>query len=496
MVGEKQNFTSRPPVVVVMGHVDSGKTSILDYIREANVAEKESGGITQHIGAYQIDKNGKKITFIDTPGHEAFSQMRSRGSKIADIAVLVVDATKGVQQQTKEAILHIKKAGIPFVVALNKIDRPESNRERVKGELAKDDVIVESLGGKVPLVETSAKSGKGMNELLDMILILSEMEDLKADLSALGQGAIIESYMDPKRGPTATLVLDDGVMKIADIAATHSTLGKIKNLEDFKGKKIEEAFPSQPVIVIGFENVPKVGENFKVFPDSESAQKYLKPEEKAKTTVLDLRPDQKVVNIVLKADVVGSIEAIEEVLSELPKDKIILRILKSDVGEINENDVKLARSGKALIVSFRVKANSIAMNMARKERIRILNFDVIYDLVEEVRKFMERSLEMEVFEEEVGQLKVLASFWSDKNRQIVGGRIIRGGARKGTLINVFRQNEKIGSGKTIGLQRNKKDIEKASKGEEIGILYEGEGRIEVGDILVIYTKERRKGELS
>ena len=317
---KKQNIVSRPPVVVIMGHVDHGKTSILDYIRKTHIAEKETGGITQHIGAYQVEIGNKKITFIDTPGHEAFSAMRLRGARVADIAILVVDAAQGIQAQTKEAIEQIKLAGIPFIIALNKIDKPESNPEKIKGELRKEGLLVESLGGKVPSVEVSAKTGKGIKELLEMINLVAEMGELKADLTKPAEGVIIESYLDSQRGPTATLILNNGILKVSEILATPSTFGKIKVLENFQGRPIEKAQPSDPVIVIGFERAPRVGENFKVFPDIESAKNQLKPlKAKVPLAVLKINPEQKVLNLILKTDVLGSLEVIEQVLKEIPR---------------------------------------------------------------------------------------------------------------------------------------------------------------------------------
>jgi len=492
---KKENLINRPPVVVVLGHIDSGKTSLLDQIRKTKVAEKESGGITQHIGAYQIEKNGKKITFIDTPGHEAFSQMRSRGAKTADIAILVIDSAKGVQVQTKEAIDHIKKSQVLPIIAFNKIDRPEADPEKAKGQLEKQEILVESLGGKIPSINVSAKTGQGVEDLLELILLMAEMENLKADISKPAEGVVIESYLDNKRGPIATLILNEGVLKTGNIIATFSTFGKIKSLEDFKGKQVSQALPSDPVVVLGLEQAPRVGEKFKLFNDLEQAKTYTKSPERKTEAIAEIKPEQKVLNLVLKSDVLGSIEAIEEVLKQLPQEKIVLRVLKSDVGQINENDVQLAKSSKAIVIGFRIKPNSIAKKLAEKEKVRIMNFEIIYDLVEEIRKYMEKILKPEVVRTDLGKLKVLVSFWSEKKRQIVGGRIIEGKIKKGVLIEVTRDEEVIDQGRMINLQKNKKDIEKASKGEEVGILYEGEKKIEKGDVLIIFTKERRKGEL-
>ena len=484
----------RPPVVVILGHIDHGKTSLLSSIRKLEFTPGKPGGlITQHIGAFEIEKDGKKITFIDTPGHEAFSQMRSRGAKVADIAILVVDATQGVQAQTKEAITHAKLAGIPMIIAINKIDLPTANPEKVKRELKEKGILVEDFGGKVPVVKTSAKTGQGIEELLELILLVAEMKNLKADISKLATGVIVEAYLDPRRGPTATLILNEGILKLGDIIAIPSTLGKAKILEDFQQKRIEKALPSKPLILIGFERVPKIGETFKTFPDLKTAREYLKVgEEKRNPEVLEIKPEQRVLNLILKTDVLGSIEAIEEVLKKLPREKVILRILKSEVGEVNESDIELARGSRALILGFRVRTYPIAKNLAQREKIKILNFESIYDLVEEMRKLMEKISKPEVVRIDLGKMKVLVDFWKEKTRQIVGGRVIEGMVEKGALIEISRDKELRGKGKMINLQRNKKDIERAPKGEEVGILYEGEEKIQLGDTLIFYKEERTK----
>jgi len=508
---------SRPPVVVILGHVDHGKTTLLDYIRKTNVAEKETGGITQHIGAYEIEvgnppsspptinlrtdkkatEGQRKITFIDTPGHEAFSAMRGRGAKVADIAILVVAAEEGVKPQTKEAILHIKKTGIPMIVAINKIDRPEANPEKVKRELAENGVLVEKLGGKIPSVEISAKTGQRIEDLLELIILVAEMEKLTGDISKTAEGLIIEAYLDSLRGPTATLLLRDGVLKSGDIIGTVSALGKVKTLENFQSFPIKKALPSQPVIVLGFENVPQVGEKFKVFSDIESAKKYIEKKERkaGEGEVFLIEEGQRVLNLILKADVLGSLEAVEEVLKNLPQEKVILRILKKDVGEINESDLKLANSAKATILGFRVKINPIATNLKEQLKVRILVFDIIYELIQGVRSLMEKIMAPEVVKTTIGKVKVLVIFRQEARRQIIGGRVIEGEVKLGLRVEVFRNEEKVSEGRLVNLQKNKKDVEKAIKGEECGILFEGDVKIEEGDILVIYTEERRRGEL-
>lgn len=500
MTQQNQNkLIARPPVVVVLGHVDHGKSSILQAIKNFKILEKESGGITQHIGAYEIEHQDRKITFIDTPGHEAFSQIRSRGAKVADIAVLVVAAEEGVKPQTKEAISIIKKAEIPFIVAINKIDKPEADPEKVKRELSKEDILVESMGGEVPLVEVSAKTGKGISDLLEIVLLVADMEGLEADISKPARGVIIEAYLDNLRGPTATLLLSEGRLEPGQIIGTFSAFGKIKILEDFQGNSIPEALPSQPVIVLGLEEVPRVGEEFKFFSNLEEARTNLqalkKEAQEVPLSVDSKESEKRVLNIIIIADVLGSLEAIEQVLGNIPQEKVALRILKAQVGEITESDVKAAKRARAKILGFRVKANSVAKSLAERENIKIMQFEVIYELVEGVRNYMERMVKSEMAREDLGKMKILAIFRTEKNRQILGGRIIEGEIRKGTQIEVMRGEEIIGKGKLINLQRNKKEAEKILKGDECGILYEGSVKAEEGDVLLIYTEGRIKGEL-
>lgn len=491
-----KNLIAKSPVVVILGHVDSGKTSILDYIRKSRIAQKESGGITQHIGAYQIESKGKKITFIDTPGHEAFSAMRSRGAKVADIAILVVDACKGVEPQTKEAISHIKKAGIPFVVALNKIDRPEANPERVKGELMKEGVAVESLAGKVPSIGTSVVSGKGMEELLETIILLSEVEGLKADISNSAEGLVLESYLDSRIGVVVTIIVNQGILSQGDVIGTSSALGRIKSLKDFQGKPLEKALPSDPAIVLGFESLPKVGESFKVFPDLDSARAELQAQERKEVPLSpEVGGEQKALNLVLKADYLGSLEAIEEVLKEIPQEKIVLRTLKAEVGDIDESDINLARSSGAKVVGFRVKSDQVAKAMALREKIRIMDFEIIYDLVEGVRKMMEAKVSPDIVRRDLGKVRILGVFLTEKNRQVIGGRVIEGEIEKGVQAEIFRGEDLLGKGIIINVQRNKKDVERVKKGEECGMLFEGDVKMEKEDILTAFREDREKGEL-
>ena len=496
---QKENILTipRPPIVVVLGHVDSGKTSLLDAVRKSHVAEKESGGITQHVGAYEVEFNEKKITFIDTPGHEAFSAMRSRGAKVADIAILVIDSVSGIQPQTKEAIGHIKKSGIGLIVALNKIDLPGANPERIKQELIKEGISVESFGGQIPAVEVSAKTGQGLDNLLELILLIAEMENLKGDPSQAAEGVVIEAYLDNLKGPLATLLLRDGSLGIGDIIATSTAGGKIKNMEDFRHQPLTIALPSMPVVVLGLEGVPQVGDKISVFPTMEEARVYLQKKEKksGEGQVIFIEEGKKVLNLILKADVSGSLEAIEEVLSGLPQEKVILRILGKEVGEINESDVKLAEASKAAILGFRVKVNLTATILKERAKVRILSFDIIYTLAQGVRQVMENLLQPEVEKKILGKLKVLALFLNEKNRQIIGGKIIEGEIKKGSKLEVWRKDQNVGRGKIISLQENKKEVFQASRGRECGILFEGEVKIEEGDILEAFEEERHKAEL-
>jgi translation initiation factor IF-2 len=493
---KNENLIKRVPVVVVLGHIDSGKTTLLDQIRKSRIAEKESGGITQHIGAYQIEKDGKKITFIDTPGHEAFSQMRSRGAKVADIALLIIDSRKGVEAQTKEVITNLKKIDIPIIVVLNKVDLPDAYTDKAKQELQKEGIVVESFGGKAPVVEVSAKTGQGVEDLLDLILLVTEMEDANIDISNPAQGVIVESYLDDKRGPIATIIITEGILRTGDFVATLSTFGKIKSLENFQGKKVEKAYPSDPAVLLGLNEVSKIGEEIKIFDNLEEAKNYAVSggtfRIELPKKVKELEEGQKVLNLILKSDVLGSIEAIAEIMKQLPQDKIILNVVKAEVGEINENDIKLSRSTRAIILGFRVKTKPNILDLAQRQDVRIVNFEIIYELVEELRKYMERLLKPQAVRTDLGKLKVLVGFWSDKNRQIVGGRITEGEIAKGASIEVSREDEVIDKGRMINLQRNKKDIERASKGEEVGILYEGQKKIEKGDVLTIFRQEKQK----
>jgi translation initiation factor IF-2 len=490
---DNQNLQVRPPIVVVLGHVDHGKTTLLDTIRKTNVVAKESGGITQHIGAYQVEHHGKLITFIDTPGHEAFCQMRSRGTKTADIAILVVAGEEGVKPQTKEVINCIKNEEIPTIVAVNKMDNPRANFEKTIGELEKEGLIVEQREGKIPAIKVSARDGMGIDDLLEMIILMAEMEELKADITKPASGVIIESYMDPRRGTIATFLVLEGILKTGQWVVCGSAYGKIKNLEDYKGQKIEEAKPSTPTIVSGLNEVPVVGSKFEVVDDEQSV--LAKAPTDKKEINFNLPKKEKMVNIILKTDVRGSLEAIGESLAKLELEEIGLNVLKADVGDINEADVKLAYPADAIIIGFRVKTSNDIENMAKRSGVKIRNYDIIYELFEGIKKDAAKLLDPSIEKEDLGKLKVVAIFRKEKTRMIVGGKVTDGKIVNKTQIDIIRGEEKIGSGKIIQLQHNKQDMAEIEKGREAGILFEGDAIVEEGDVLECYRTERKKREL-
>ncbi len=538
-VKNKNAGQTRPPIVVILGHVDHGKTSILDYIRKSKVAEKESGGITQHIGAYQVTvpqealssrgqgkaelssaegsraktdeiprpaqddfaSVGRKITFLDTPGHEAFSAMRSRGAKVADIAILVVAAEEGVKPQTKEAIEHIQRLNLPLIVALNKMDKPNALPDKVKKELAVNNILVESLGGAVPAVFTSTKTGLGINDLLEMILLIAEMENFQGNPDQPANGVIIESRMDTQRGVTATLLVKDGTLTNKDIVAAESTYGQIKTMENFLGQALKQAGPSTPVLISGFGEVPPVGEPWQTMDSLEDARAKVAikgPQEKQKrepAELLNIKEGQKVFNLILKADVFGSLEAIREVIKNVPQEEVLLRVLKAEVGNILENDLKLAESAKAKVYGFRVKCPTNIQDLADRRGLKISVSAIIYELIQTIRHDASQLLAPEVIRQKSGQLKILAVFKVNGQQQIIGGKVLIGKIERGALADIFRNKEFIGNGRIAQLQQNKKDTSEVGKDRECGIMFESKDLVDKDDILETYKEEKKKREL-
>ena len=495
------NLQPKPPVVVILGHVDHGKTSILDYIRQSKVAEKESGGITQHIGAYQIEQKGKKITFLDTPGHEAFSAMRSRGAKVADIAILVVAADEGVKPQTKEAIGHIQRLELPVIIAINKMDRPNALPDKVKKELAENGLIVESLGGKIPVVLVSAKTGIGIADLLEMILLIADMEALAADRGKMAEGIVIESRQDSQQGPMATLLVREGTLHKKDVLAAESAFAPIKSMKNFLGEEIAEAEPSTPVLITGFNQVPGVGEEWQAMSSLEDAKTKtkikaeLERKKREPAEILSLTENQKVFNLILKADVSGSLEAVREALKAIPQEEVFLRVIKAEVGDVTENDVKLAESAKARVYGFRVRSSQEVAGLAERRNIKIGLWQIIYELVQAVRQDASRLLAAGINREKIGRVKIIALFKTAGKRQIIGGRVTAGKLQKGAAADILRNEEKIGSGKIVQLQINKEDAAECGKDRECGLLFESAAEVEKNDVLEAFTEERVRREL-
>ncbi len=502
-----EKLPERAPVVTILGHVDHGKTTLLDAIRQGNVASHEAGGITQHISAYQVKKRGKTITFIDTPGHEAFSAMRERGVSIADIAILVVAADDGVRPQTKEVINYLKDKKIPTIVAINKIDKPEANLPKVKQELAEHDIVVEEWGGEVVCNEISAKNKIGIDEILDSILLVSEVLELKADDKNDGLGVVLESHLDPKKGPIATVLVKTGTLKVGQDVMVGKTFGRIKRMENYAGKQIDFAGPSMPVVIMGIQKAPEVNDIVQV-AKKETISRIKskgglgagdsKSRIKSKNDLYQNMEgeDFKKLNIIVKADVPGSLEAIDQILSTIKSDEVAWEYINTGIGNITESDVKLAESAEAVIFGFNVNATTVAKRMAEKTEVEIKFFNVIYELVEEVKNMMADLLPPEIVRTDLGRLKVLAIFKNGKNDMIVGGRVIEGKVNNKVLVEVKRGKEIIGRGEISNLQQNKKPAEEVKSGNECGITFVGKTKIEEGDILIFYKEEERRRKLA
>lgn len=491
----------RPPIVVVLGHVDHGKTTLLDAIRKTKIVDKESGGITQHIGAYQAQVSGRLITFLDTPGHEAFMAIRSRGARVADIAILVVAADEGVKPQTKEAIRIIKDEKIPLIVAINKIDKEGANPQKVKQDLASDDILLEDWGGQIPSVEISAKQNKNIDELLEMVFLVADIEDLKNDTSLPAEGLIIESHLDKRRGFVATALIRKGILKIGDWITVGNIVGKVKSMEDFLAKPVGEAVPSQPVQIIGWQSSPGIGEELRSSENKDKAEAIAADR-------ADFAPlfqsfagnetsgeDKKIFKIIFKSDVSSSLEAIEASLKAIISDEVACQVVSYDIGNIGENDIKMAVSTGAEIIGFRVIADSSAKKMAEKENIKVVSFDIIYELIEYIRKEMSEMLEPEVRQVPLGKLKILGVFKSDSRSQIVGGKVISGKIIRGAIADVIRNKNKLLTGKINQLQHNKAETNEVKEGLECGLKFEmlkdqPKWDIKEGDVLDIYQEEK------
>ncbi len=486
-----KNLQTRPPVVTILGHVDHGKTTLLDTIRKTSVAAAEVGGITQHISAYQVKKRGQFITFIDTPGHEAFSAMRERGVTLADIAILVVAADDGVRPQTEEVIKYLKEKKLPVIVAITKIDKPETNIPRVKQELAERNILIEEWGGKFLCVEVSAKTGKGMDDLLENILLVTEVEEFRADSKRDGLGIVLESHLDPQRGPLSTVLIKTGTFKVGQDILAGRIPGRIRRLEDWTGKILVQGTPAMPVIISGLSEVPNANDVVQVM-DSQSRAKLAAGGKERNVKSIAAEDDRKKLTIILKADTQGSLEAVEQILNTYYSDEVALSFVGTGVGNITESDIKRAETADTIVYGFTVEATSVAKRMAEEKHVTIKTFKIIYELVEYVRARMEAMLSPETIRKDLGTLEVLAIFKTGKKDMIVGGRVTSGHITNKTFIEVQRDENIIGRGSLANLQQNKVDVNEVKKGEECGITFEGDTKIKVGDTLLCFTEELKK----
>ena len=494
----------RPPVVTVLGHVDHGKTTLLDAIRETHVVDAESGGITQHIGAYQVDVAGRKITFLDTPGHEAFTAMRARGAQVTDLVILVVAADDGVMPQTREAIDHARAAQVPIMVALNKIDKANANPDRVKQELADRDLVVEDWGGDVICVPVSAKQREGIDDLLENILLVTEVAELKANPDRTAQGTVIEGRMDARRGVTATLLVQNGTMSVGDVVVMDEEYGKVRAMFNDRGERVDSAGPATPVAILGFPKVPIAGDSFEVV-DSERVARELVSEragsrlevgsqERRTITLEDIFErmqlgEVKELNLVLKADVQGSIDPIVKSLQDLGDEDLKVRILRQGTGNISESDVMLAVASSAIIVGFQVETDAAAQRLAEVEGVTVRIYEVIYRLIDDIDKALKGLLEPVYQEVVMGRAEVRAVFRIPRRGRIAGSMVLDGQVTRNALARVRRNGDEIYTGKIASLKRFTEDVREVVAGYECGIGLDGFEDFQEGDILEFYTEE-------
>lgn len=505
-----EDLLHRPPVVTIMGHVDHGKTSLLDKIRSTHVTSTEAGGITQHIGAYQVEISGQKITFLDTPGHEAFTAMRARGAQVTDIAILVVAADDGVMPQTIEAIDHAKAAGVPIIVAINKVDKPEADPDRIKQELTNYGLISEEWGGDTIMVPVSAKQGTGIDELLEMILLVAEVAELKANPNRNAKGKVIESKLDKGRGAVATLLVQAGTLHVGDFLIVGTTQGRIRAMFDYKGQNVKVAGPSTPVEILGLNEVPEAGDDYiavdneklaKQVADKRQKEKHLQEiSRNTKVSLEDLfaqikEGDIKELNIILKADVQGSIEAIRQSLEKLGNDEVRVNIIRTAVGGIREADVMLAAASNALIIGFNVRPDVGARKMAEKESIQINTYRVIYEAIEDVKAALSGMLDPDIKEVELGQAEVRSTFKVPKVGLVAGCYVTEGKITRGARVRVVRDGVVIHDGNLGSLKRFKDDVKEVATGYECGLGFERFNDIKEGDVLEAYTFEEVKRAL-
>jgi len=508
---ENEYNTERPPIVTIMGHVDHGKTSLLDKIRNSRITAKEAGGITQHIGAYMVEKDGKKITFIDTPGHEAFTEMRARGAQVTDIAIIVVAADDGVMPQTREAISHAQAANVPFIIAVNKIDKPQANPDLVKSQLAEMGITPVEWGGEYEFVHVSAKTGEGIDDLLETILLQAEMMELKANPKCPAKAFVIESRIEKGKGPVATVIVKNGTLKKQDSFVCGKTYGRVRLIIDDLGKQKKEVLPGEPAEITGFDEVPLAGDTLVAVESDklakETAEKwkeYLEQKEKSKTTKATLEDLQKMIlegelkklPVIIKADTQGSVEAIKGSLAKLKNEEVKVDIIHSDVGAITENDVILAKATEphAIILGFNVRPTSGAKNKAKQEGIEIRTYSIIYDLIDDIKELLSGLMTPKIKEEVTATIEVRETFNIPRVGTVAGCYVQDGVVHRGDYVRVIRNGVVVYDSKLASLKRFKDDVKEVGKGFECGIMIEGYNDIKVGDILETYQKIEEKAK--
>lgn len=492
----KTEKTERSPIVVIMGHIDHGKSTLLDYIRKSNIVAGEAGGITQHLSAYEVLHKStaggaeKRITFLDTPGHEAFRGMRSRGAHVADVAILVVSAEDGVKPQTIEAHQAIVAAAVPYIVAINKIDKPNANVDRTKQSLAEAGIFVEGYGGDVPWAPISAKEGQGIPELLDTLLLVAEMAELSMNAEHPAEGVIIEANMDPKKGVSATLVLTDGSIAKGTYAVAEDAWTPVRIMENFLGKPIDAATASAPVRLTGWSRIPKVGAKVTIVGSKKEAEELA---QKAETSPVQAFEDaipgeeRAILPLVIKTDVLGTLEAIEHELTKLTHDRVKLKVLSKGVGAIGESDIKMLVGSKhPIAIGFHTKADAMATDLAREHNVPIKTFDIIYKLTEWLAEEMDRAAPKREVEETIGELKVIRVFSQQKDKQVIGGRVISGKIQDNAKFKIMRRETEVGEGEITELQSQKIRAKEVLEGTECGLSVESKISIAERDVLVSY----------
>ena len=500
---DKAHLKARPPVVTILGHVDHGKTSLLDAIRSTDVAAGEAGGITQHIGAYQVEMKGRLITFLDTPGHAAFTQMRARGAQGADIVILVVAADDGVMPQTREAIAHAKAARVPIVVALNKIDKPNSNPDRVKQQLAEKELVPDDWGGNTMVVPVSAKQKKGIDDLLEGVLLVADSNEIKANPSGKVIGTVIEAELDKSKGVLATLLVQNGTLESGDVVVAGIAHGKLRAINDYKGKPVKKAGPSTPVAVMGLSDVPSAGDLFEVVESEKEARVIVgerleaiktQAQSRKKLSLEDMfsrvqAGEVKELNLIVKADVQGSLDPIITELNKLGAGEIGIKVLHAETGNIGNNDVMLAAASKAIMIGFNVQADVDARRMAEKEGVDIRLYEIIYRMTEDIEKALKGMLEPDYVEKTLGKATVLQVFTASKFGRVAGCRVVDGELKRGAKVRLYRNSDIIYEGDLSSLRHEKDDVKEIRQGYECGVGFKNFSDIQPGDTLVCYILE-------